>query len=382
MDGEGKFFKGSRPPKILLLGDYSNCQRTLATGLRNIGCDVTLISDGSGWMNCERDLSLNRRPGKLGGFLFYINLRYRLHPHLRGYDIVSVHDPNFLKLRPERIRFFLDRLKRENGGVYLNAMSTDLPFLDMLERKDSPLRYSEWFVEGKPNRMRIEREQEWEEWHAQEISDYQRYAYTQFDGAVATLYEYYLGLLEALPAEKVFYGGMPIDTSLYKPVKWGEKIDKVKLFLGRDRNRKLLKGSDFIEEAARRIVEKYPDKAELKIVENVPFNQFVEELRGAHVVLDQIYSYTPATTALMAMSMGLNVLSGGEDDYYEFIGERENRPIINAPLTVDELEKVIEETVLHPELLCERGASSREFVLKHNDCNVVALRYLRAWGLA
>ncbi|MDE7381551.1 MAG: hypothetical protein K2N03_05425 [Muribaculaceae bacterium] len=367
--------------RILLLGDYSNCQRTLASALRTMGHDVTLISDGSGWMNCDRDISLNRYPGKMGGLLFYLDLRFRLHPRLRDYDIVSVHDPNFLKLKPHRIRYFFDRLKEDNNTVFLNAMSTDLPFLNMLERKDSPLRYSEWFVDGMANRMRLERNREWEEWHAQELAEYQKYFYSRIDGAVATLYEYYHGLREALPPEKVHYAGMPIDTSLYTPVIYPEKIKKVKLFLGRDRNRKLLKGSDYLETAARRVVEKYPDKAELRIVENVPFNQFIDELRGAHVVLDQIYSYTPATTALMAMSMGLNVVSGGEPDYYDFIGEKENRPIINASLTIEELTDTIERIVMHPEELAERGAAGRRFVEKHNSHLTVAGRYLNSWGI-
>lgn len=370
-----------KSPRILLLGDYSNCQRTLATGLRRQGFDVTLVSDGSGWMNCERDFSLYRHKGKIGGLLFYLDLRFRLHPLMKGYDIVSIHDPNFLKLRPQRLRFFLDRLKQENGALFLNAMSTDIPFLDMLEREESPLKYSEWFIDGKPNRMRIEREGEWNEWHTRELEDYQRYAYSKFDGAVATLYEYYLGLREALPEDKIFYGGLPIDMSLYEPVTYPDKIKKVRLFLGRDRNRKLLKGSDFLEEAAREVVKRYPDRAELILIENVPFRQFVKEMRNAHLVLDQIYSYTPATTALMAMAMGLNVVSGGEKDYYDFIGERDNHPIINAPISVGELTEVIEEIVLNPERFEERGIRGREFVRKHNDCEVVAQRYLKAWGL-
>ena len=62
----------SRQLKVLLLGDYSNCQRSLATGLRRLGCDVTLVSDGSSWQGCERDIDLTRRPGKLGGLELYI----------------------------------------------------------------------------------------------------------------------------------------------------------------------------------------------------------------------------------------------------------------------------------------------------------------------
>ena len=54
-------------PNILLLGDYSNCHRTLATGLRALGCTVTIASDGSRWMNTHRDIDLSRADGKLGG---------------------------------------------------------------------------------------------------------------------------------------------------------------------------------------------------------------------------------------------------------------------------------------------------------------------------
>ncbi|MBP3537909.1 MAG: glycosyltransferase, partial [Muribaculaceae bacterium] len=117
----------------------------------------------------------------------------------------------------------------------------------------------------------------------------------------------------------------------------------------------------------------------LVIVENRPYEEFTRLLRNAHVVLDQIYSYTPATTALLAMAYGLNVVSGGEPEYYDFIGERDKRPIINAPIDVEPLTDVIEDIILHPELIRERGRRSREFVEKHNDCRVVAHRFLDFW---
>lgn len=368
-------------PKILLLGDYSNCQRSLATGLRRLGCDVTLISDGTSWQQCERDIDITRHPGKLGGIGLFMRLSTSLRPYLRGYDIVSVHDPNFVSLRPSLIRTVFDRLRRDNGGVFLNAMSTDIPFLDMLEDKDSPLRYSEWFVDGRPSRLMQSEDgrYQWDAWHGSEISGYQRYFYDRIDGAVSVLYEYHCGLQHALPSEKIAYGGIPIDIERFTPVSLPDKIDRVRLFLGRDRTRKLLKGSDFLEEAAAEVVRRHPDKAELIIVENRPFDEFVSLLRSAHIVLDQIYSYTPATTALMAMAYGLCVISGGEEAYYDFIGEHENRPVINAPLTVPELVRTIENLVLHPEDLAERGRQSRLFVEKHNDCVTVARRYLDFW---
>jgi hypothetical protein len=73
------------------------------------------------------------------------------------------------------------------------------------------------------------------------------------------------------------------------------------------------------------------------------------------------------------------VVSGGEPDFYEFIGEYENRPIINAPVCLDELTEVLADVVAHPELIAERGRRSREFVIKHNAADVVANRCLKYW---
>lgn len=370
----------SGTPRILLLGDYSNCHRTLATGLRRLGCDVTQASDGTAWMDCERQVDITRSPGKLGGAMYYWRLRYGdLSRLLRGYDIVAIHDLNFVNLRPQRLRHLFEIIKRENGKVFLTAMSTDIALLDMLEAADSPLRYSEWFVEGKPSRYYLDNPQRWLDWHRPELVNYQRHALERLDGAVSVLYEYQLGLERVMGPGRVAYGGIPIDTSLFEPVSYPEKIEKVKLFLGRDRTRKLVKGSDYLEMAARRVVERYPGNAELTVVENRPYREFVQLLRDSHVVLDQIYSYTPATTALMAMAYGLNVVSGAEPEYYDFIGEMSNRPIINAPIEPELLTQVLEDIVLHPEEIAERGRSSREFVVKHNDCDVVARRFLDFW---
>lgn len=370
----------SDKPKILLLGDYSNCHRTLATGLRRLGCEVTQASDGTAWMQTERQVDISRSPGKVGGLKFYLRLLLGDMRHLlRGYDIVALHDVNFVNLRPERLRPLFKRLKRENGGVFLTAMSTDIAYLDMVSAPDCPLRYSEWFIGSKPSRHHLANRRNWKQWHAPALTGYQREALDLLNGAVSVLYEYHLGMVRALGAERAAYGGIPVDTSLFQPVELPEKIEKVKLFLGRDRTRKLMKGSDLLEEAARRVVSEFPDRAELEIVENVPFADFVERLKRAHVVLDQIYSYTPATTALMAMAYGLNTVSGAEPEYYNFIGEHSNRPIINAPIDLDALTDTLRNVVLNPGEIAGRGRRSREFVLKHNDTEVVARRFLDFW---
>ena len=50
--------------KILLLGEYSNVHWTLAEGLRQLGHQVTVVSNGDFWKNYPRDVNLTRTPGK------------------------------------------------------------------------------------------------------------------------------------------------------------------------------------------------------------------------------------------------------------------------------------------------------------------------------
>lgn len=88
--------------KILLLGEYSNVHATLADGLRKLGHQVTVLSNGDFWKNYPRDIDLVRKPGKKGGIIYLAKLLTIL-PKLRGYDIVQLINPMFLELKAERI---------------------------------------------------------------------------------------------------------------------------------------------------------------------------------------------------------------------------------------------------------------------------------------
>lgn len=337
-------------------------------------------SDGCQWMDCARQIDIHRSRGKLGGLKLYANIRYgELSRLFRGFDIVAIHDVNFVRLRPSRLMSVFKYLKRHNGKIYLTSMSTDIAYLDMVAAPDSPLRYNEWFVNGSPSRMNVSDPLAWKLWHESSLVDYQRRVFDMLDGAVSVLYEYHKGIERFMGNDRVAYGGIPIDTSAFKEIPIEGNIEKVKFFLGRDCTRKLMKGSDLLETAARRVIERYPDRAELTIVENRPFREFVELLKDSHVVLDQIYSYTPATTALMAMSYGRNVVSGAEPEYYDFIGENDNKPIINAPIDIDDLTCTLEKIVLERDKISLQGHKSREFVEKHNACEIVAKRFMDFW---
>ena len=144
--------------------------------------------------------------------------------------------------------------------------------------------------------------------------------------------------------------------------------------------RMLEKGTDRILAAAKKTVELHPDKCQLEIVEDLPYVEYLERMKNAHIVLDQLYSFTPATNALLSMAYGIPTGSGAEPEYYDFIGEYENRPIINLEPDDEQLFMTIEDFVLHPERIAEIGRRSREFVVKHNDSITVAQRFIDFWN--
>ncbi|HIZ25763.1 hypothetical protein [Barnesiella sp. An55] len=365
--------------KILFVGDYSNYNRALSLALRRLGHEVTVASDGSRWMNTARDLDMSRPfKNKVGGLLLWAKLNTLLRSRLEGYDIVQINSPVFTALQPCRLRPLFDRLVKKNGAVYLTAMGTDTYYIDFC--LSGALRYNEWRIGDQPSPLALAQPDELRRWQAPVLTDYTRYVYEHVKGVVSCLYEYHESCRRVVEPSRLAYAGIPIDTDSLSMAHGDEVPSRVKLFLGVHRDRMIEKGTDRMLAAARRVVERHPRACELVYVENRLYSEYIQLMRSSHVVLDQLYSYTPATNALLAMAQGLVVVSGAEPEYYDFIGETENRPIVNAIPDDEKLEAQLEEIVLHPERLPEQARRSREFVVKHNRDELVARRFLDFWA--
>lgn len=330
-------------------------------------------------MRTARQIDLRRRlPGKLGGMELYARLMSPWGKRLAGYDIVSVTNPIFLPLKPQRVRALFNKLKRENGVVFLTALGTDLPFIEECLDPESPLKYNEYRLNGRPGPYAVAHPEVVETWRHGPLADWTNEFYERIDGAVSVLYEYHLSIARRLPNEKIAYGGIPIQANLFEPIELPEALQPVRIFLGRHAHRQAEKGTDLFEIAIRRAMERYPGRGELIIVENRPYAEYIELMRSAHLVVDQAYSYTPATNALLAMAYGIPVVSGGEETFYDFINE-DTRPIYNSPTDVEAMTELFCHILTHPEELRFRGILSRQFVAKHNDAKVVAARFLNFW---
>ena len=110
--------------KILLLGEYSNVHATLAKGLKTLGHEVTVLSNGDFWKNYPRDIDMVRTYTKWGGLRYLLRM-LRILPKLKGYDIVQLISPMFLELKAEHITPFYHYLRRYNKKIVLGAFGME-----------------------------------------------------------------------------------------------------------------------------------------------------------------------------------------------------------------------------------------------------------------
>ena len=370
--------------KILLIGEYSNVHATLAEGLRKLGHHVTVLSNGDFWKNYPRDIDLVRKPGKLGGIMYMIKL-YTIVHKLRGYDIVQLINPMFLELKAERIFPIYQYLRKHNKKIILGGFGMDYYWVSVC-CKDKPLRYSDFNI-GNELRTNADALKERKDWLGTEKGRLNQMIAEDCDGIITGLYEYWACYQPGFPQKTTFIP-FPIKPKLitsgngnsYTNAENHQVIPldipkKVKLFIGINKSRSEYKGTDIMLKAAQAIAKKYPDKAELRIAESIPFAEYVKMMNGSDAILDQLYSYTPSMNPLEAMARGIICIGGGEPENYEIIHEDKLRPIINVLPNYESVYQELEHLVLHPELVPLLKQQSIEYISKHHDYIKVAKRF-------
>jgi len=362
--------------RVLLLGEYSNVHATLAKGLRERGCDVCVVSNGDFWKDYPRDIDVSRPNGPLAGVRLYARI-IRLLPKLRGYDVVQLINPMFLELRAERLLPIYKYLRRHNRRMVLGAFGMDYYWVSQcLERRH--LKYSDFNI-GATLRTDDEALGFRKDWVGTAKERLNKHIANDADNIVTGLYEYNT-CYEPLFPDKTTFIPYPIvlsDTTCTK----ADANAPLKVFLGVSKNRSKYKGTDVMERAVRRLLNDYPSKIALVRAEGVPFNEYQRLMEGSDIMLDQLYSYTPAMNALLAMSKGIVVVGGGEEAHYELLGETELRPIINVEPTEDSVYRAIEQIILYPDRLRNLKNQSIEYIRRHHDYLKVADKYLKLFTL-
>lgn len=388
--------------KILLIGEASFLHNTLKKGLVERGHRVLTMSDGNGWHDAPRDIDLRRdgRWGKLGGLRVVWQLLRHL-PQLCGNDVVQIHNYQFVPLMYRWNTLLLRFLKLTNRRVVKGCFGDD-PQIFRRQAQGVPA-YSDTYWSGQLQNAELHRDRIAEVIeHGAEAS--WRKTTHMADALVACLYEYWLDYNEPPYAAKLHYIPLPMECE--EMVRWcdGEMVKCVgndapspshsndsqlptnlttsppyhlTILIGLQPKRDFMKGAmkiaAFVEEVARR----HPGKVQIKYVEGVPYDEYMHLLAEADVLVDQLYSYTPSMNSLAAMARGTVVIGGGEEEYYEFIGEKTLRPIINVRPDVPDEENIatIERALFTDGMLERMAQESIQFVHKYHDYRLVAKQY-------
>lgn len=388
--------------KILLIGEASFLHNTLKKGLLERGHRVLTMSDGNGWHDAPRDIDLRRdgRWGKLGGLRVVWQLLRHL-PQLCGNDVVQIHNYQFVPLMYRWNTLLLRFLKLTNRRVVKGCFGDD-PQIFRRQAQGVPA-YSDTYWSGQLQNAELHRDRIAEVVeHGAEAS--WRKTTRMADALVACLYEYWLDYNEPPYAAKLHYIPLPMECE--EMVRWcdGEMVKCVgndapspshsndsqlptnlttsppyhlTILIGLQPKRDFMKGAmkiaAFVEEVARR----HPGKVQIKYVEGVPYDEYMHLLAEADVLVDQLYSYTPSMNSLAAMARGTVVIGGGEEEYYEFIGEKTLCPIINVRPDVPDEENIatIERALFTDGMLERMAQESIQFVHKYHDYRHVAEQY-------
>lgn len=154
---------------------------------------------------------------------------FQLIPKLKGYDRVYLINPNFLSLRPGKIKYFFDILRKQNDKIFLTLAGDEYNFVKQCWDGDM-FRFSEFKVGDKPTEYHLSNPSHTLDW----ISDVNRrwsdYIYEHIDGAVSVLPEYDM-VARSLLGDKLKFVNIPVDLSNipYSPL----EIDgPLKIFIG------------------------------------------------------------------------------------------------------------------------------------------------------
>jgi glycosyltransferase involved in cell wall biosynthesis len=377
--------------KILLIGEYSRLHNSLKEGLKALGYRVTIVGTGDSFKKYPVDHSIfpqfiagSKLLTKIKNGIYLITgmdvekaekaVRfYRLLPKLKGYDHVQLINSDALEAPPALQKWLYKKLFKQNGTSSLLICGDEYPVIEYA-LKDK-LKYSILTPYLQNNNLKKEYA-----FSLKYISKSYRKLFEWIKNNTSVLIASDLDY--KIPLEKMGYKVAfipnPINTDKikYDPAEIGEKVV---IFLGINRHSYTKKGLWFFEEALEIIRQKYTDKVEIIITENIPYTEYIKLYKKAHILLDMIYAYDQGYNALEAMAAGKVVFTGAETEFMQHYNLVE-RVAVNALPDVDAIVEELSYLIENPAEITAISKRARDFIEKEHNYIAIAEKYLTAWG--
>ena len=377
--------------KILLIGEYSRLHNSLKEGLLILGHDVFIIADGDHFKKFDVDYSI--RPTlfsdywllkKLSYFCYKIlkidftklERAYRFHsflPQLKKYDIVQLINSDAIETYPIFSKILLKKIFFQNKKTILLVCGDETPVIDYLLKDKfqysiltpllhNPKMKKKFFYSLKYTRKNY------------------RNLFEFVSGNVSKIITSDLDY--KIPMEKMGFQTTlipnPINT---KKIQFNslEISGKINIFLGINTGSSIKKGTIYFEKALEIISRKYPEKVEIIITQNIPYNKYINIYNKAHILLDQVYGLDQGYNALEAMAKGKVVFTGAETQFMSYYNLNE-RVCINAIPDIEYLVNELSFLIENSNEIIEIGKRARKFIEKEHDYIDITEKYLRAWN--
>ncbi len=377
--------------KILLVGEYSRLHNSLKEGLAALGHEVIIVGCGDKFKKFSVDYSIYARicnDNKIANFLFkgirkVINLDlekiekairlYFLLPKLNDFNHLQLINSDALETYPILSRFLYKKLFKKIKSRSLLICGDEVPVVDYWFQNE--LKYSvltPYFEDNSlENQFRFS-------------LNYRKKNYRKtFEWLKENCQQLITSDLDyGIPMQKMGYSTTfipnPINTDkiVFQPI---ENTNKIIIFLGINRLSYLKKGINYFEKALEIIREKYADKVEIIVTENLPYNEYISIYNKAHILLDQVFAYDQGYNALEAMAKGKVVFTGAETEFLNQYQLQEDEVCINALPNETEIAAKLSLLIEHPEKIIAISKNARNFIEKQHDYKTIATKYLACW---
>jgi glycosyltransferase involved in cell wall biosynthesis len=377
--------------KIALIGEYSRLHNSLKEGLQELGHEVLLVGMGDDFKKFPTDLNYDAKtsrksifniPNKICIRLFGWDLSipergirfWRILPKLKDYDVVQLINETPVQTFAWLEKIILKKLIKQNKKIFLLSCGADHVSIKFMVNGGFRYGLLDPYFEDKSLAPYYAHSLKYLKKPYQNIS---KFLYDNVNGVIASDFDYVL----PLQGNPKFLGLIPnpINTDKLDVVPLNTE-GKIVIFLGINRNARYKKGIPYFEKALEKIKERYSDKVEVVVVENLPYAEYINVYNRCHILLDQIYSYDQGYNALEAMAKGKVVFTGVEKEFREYFGLQEDEIAINALPDVNYLVEKLSYLIENPNKIFEISKKAKEFILQQHFYIDVSKKYIKIWN--
>lgn len=334
----------------------------LAQGERKVGLNSRVLYKYENWVGYPTDIVLKSVSKDHLITEFLINLKHSLEI-CNKYDIYHFNYGSTILDYPEKNMHLLDLplYKKKKIFVSYNGCDARQKYKRIQQAEICPCKYAACY-DYICNNIAIEEKK------AKRIKKFEEYG--------AQFFCYNPDLMYVLPKNTLF---LPYAIARWYRIQCDTNynvLEKKKITVVHAPTERVAKGTEAVISAFESLQKKFPERVEMKLVENIPNAEALKLYRKADIIVDQLRFGWYGGFAVEAMKMGKPVLVYINEADLHFIPKQMEKDCMEAFIIANEftIEEVLRECIENPRLLLKKREAQLEYVHKwHNPIFVAGI---------